>query len=298
MTDTLTAVPGLLVGHYTHPSGTTGTTAVLFPSGAVAGGVVPGSAPGSREHGLLEPRHLAPQIHGICLSGGSAFGLSTADGVMAVLLERGIGLPVGEHCVPLVPAAILFDLPVARARPSAAWGRAAAEAASSEPVPCGRVGAGAGARVGLASGCAVPGGLGSAARPTSTGHHIGALVALNAFGSVRHPTTGRWICGGPAVLTGAGAALGHTTLVVVATDHPLDKAAAGIVARMATAGLARTLWPAFAPIDGDTVFVASTSHAETPPAGRLSLLGHLAAEVVAEAVLRAVGASVADGSPP
>lgn len=287
MNPTITSVPGVLAGHFTHASGTSGTTAVLFPEGAVAGGFVPGSAPGSREQGVLEPRHLADRIHGVCLSGGSAFGLSAADGVMAVLEARGIGFLVGEHCIPIVPAAILFDLPVASARPDASWGRAAAEAASTEPLPSGRVGAGAGARVGLASGAASPGGSGCAARSIGA-VRVGAFAAVNAFGSVWDPARAAWVVGGPPVLGGEAAAMGHTTLVVVTTDHPLDKAACGIVARMASAGLARTLVPAFAPIDGDTIIVASTGGPGRPSAGMLGHLGHVAAELVAEAVLDAV----------
>lgn len=285
---TLTAVPGVEAGHWTHASGTTGTTALLFPGGAVAGVVVPGSAPGSRELGLLRPEHLAPEIHGICLSGGSAFGLSAADGVMAVLRDRGIGLDVGSHRVPLVPAAILFDLPVAAALPDAESGRAAAAAASTAPLPRGRVGAGAGARVGKAAGTAVAGGFGTAAARWE-GHVVAAGAAVNAYGSVWDPGAGRWRAGGP--FAGGRAELGgNTTLVVVATDAPLSKPQCTNIAWMATAGLARTLVPAFTPLDGDTVFVASTRPG--PGLGPLALgaLGHAAAEVVAAAILDAVPA--------
>ena len=287
MNSSITSVSGVLAGHFTHPSNTTGCTTAIFPEGAVAGGFVPGSAPGSREHGVLEPRHLADRIHGVCFSGGSAFGLAAADGVMTALADRGIGLRVGAHLVPIVPAAILFDLPVAHARPSADWGRWSVEAATAAPLARGRVGAGAGARVGLASGAASPGGIGGAAQ-TVSGRRVAALVALNAFGSVREPWTGRWVRGGPPVLDGEGAPLGHTSLVLVATDAPLDKAACAVVARMAAAGLARTLVPAFAPIDGDTVIVVSTGGPARPSAGTQSRLGHAAAECVAQAVLDAV----------
>ena len=287
MNQTITAVPGVQAGHFTHTSGSTGTTAILFPKGAVAGGFVPGSAPGSREHGLLEPRHLAPVIHGVCLSGGSAYGLAAADGVMAALEARGVGLMVGAHRVPLVPAAILFDLPVAQARPDASWGRAAADAASAAPLPWGRVGAGAGARVAMASGQSSPGGIGGASCALGE-YTAGVLVAVNAFGSVVDPATGAWVRGGPPMLAGDGAPLGHTTLVVVATDQPLDKAACGVVARMASAGLARTLVPAFAPVDGDTIIVASTGSPARPSAGALTRVGHAAAELVAAAVLQSV----------
>lgn len=284
--NTLTAVPGVEAGHWTHPSGTTGTTAILFPEGAVGGVVVPGSAPGSRELGVLAPHHLADRVHGFCLSGGSAFGLAAADGVVAVLRERGIGFPVGAHCIPLVPAAILFDLPVAAVQPDAASGRAAARAASTAPLARGRVGAGAGARVGKAAGRTVPGGFGTAARDWGQ-HRVGAGVAVNAYGSVRDPETGRWLAGGPFA-AGAAELGGNTTLAVVATDAPLTKAQCQVVAQMATAGLARTLVPAFTPVDGDTVFVASTG--QGPPLEPLALgaLGHAAAEVLAAAVLDSV----------
>lgn len=287
MNTTITSVTGVLAGHYTHPTGTTGTTAVVFPGGATASGFVPGSAPGTREHGVFDPRHLADRIHGVCLSGGSAWGLCTADGVMAALAERGIGMQVGAHCIPIVPAAILFDLPVSKARPEAAWGRHAVDAATDAPLPTGRVGAGAGARVGLASGTASPGGLGNAAVSVA-GARVAAVAAVNAFGSVVDPADQSWVAGGPPVLEGEGAPLGHTTLVLVVTDAPLDKAGCAVVSRMAAAGLARTLVPAFAPVDGDTVIVASTGPTARATPGMLARLGHAAAVCVAEAVLSAV----------
>ncbi len=287
MNSTITSVSGVLVGHFTHPSATTGTTAVVFPGGAVASGFVPGSAPGTREHGVFDPRHLADRIHAVCFSGGSAWGLCTADGVMAALADRDIGFLVGSHRIPIVPAAILFDLPVSKARPEADWGRQAVEVASREPVTLGRVGAGTGARVGLASGAASPGGLGSAAASVGD-HQVGALVVVNAYGSVRDPDSGAWVVGGPPKLEGNASPLANTTLVVVATDAPLDKAGCAIVSRMASAGLARTLVPAFAPVDGDTVIVASTGGSEKQGPELLTRLGHVAAECVARAVLVAV----------
>ena len=286
--DSLTAVPGVEAGHWTHASGTTGTTAILFPGGAVGGVVVPGSAPGSRELGVLAPEHLAERIHGICLSGGSAFGLAAADGVMQALRARGIGHPVGAHRIPLVPAAILFDLPVAAVQPDAESGRSAAEVASTQPLARGRAGAGAGARVGKAAGVSAPGGFGTAA--ACFGDHIlGAGVAVNAYGSVRHPETGAWLAGGPFA-AGAAELGSNTTLAVVATDVPLSKAQCRIVAQMATAGLARTLVPAFTPVDGDTVFVASTGSGPLLDPLQLGALGHAAAELLARAVCSSVSA--------
>ncbi|MBW1879302.1 MAG: P1 family peptidase, partial [Deltaproteobacteria bacterium] len=183
---TLTAVPGVLAGHWTHQSATTGVTAILFPNGARGGVWVPGSATGSREMGVLEPTHLAAHVHGICLAGGSAFGLSAADGLMEVLEERNIGFVTPHGLIPIVPAAILYDLHTAKARPDRASGRLAAEAASAEPVAEGPVGAAAGARVGRASGNHARGGVGTwAARWQDW--TVGVLAAVNALGSVRDP---------------------------------------------------------------------------------------------------------------
>ena len=284
MNATITAVPGVLGAHWTHPSGTTGCTVLVFPEGATAGGCVPGSAPGGRELGALEPTHLAGEVHAFCLSGGSAFGLAVADGVMAELASRDIGFDAMGHRVPIVPAAILFDLPVARARPDAAAGRAAAAAASRDPLPTGRVGAGAGATVAKATGTARPGGLGSACRRVGD-HRVGVAVALNAFGSVRDPETGAWLAGGeggdPAL---QGDWRGNTTLVAVATDAPLSRAQATVAARMAQAGLARCLYPAFAAVDGDTVLLAATGTGSPVDALALSRIGHEAALAVADAI--------------
>jgi len=283
----ITAVPGVLAGHWTHESGTTGCTVLVFPEGATAGGCVPGSAPGGREIGVLDPCHLAGEVHAFCLSGGSAFGLATADGVLAELVERGIGFDAVGHRVPIVPTAILFDLPVAEARPDATAGRAAAAAASSETLASGRVGAGAGATVAKAGGQPAPGGLGTAHRPVG-GWTVGAVAAVNAFGSVRHPETGVWLAGGPlgeAVLGGDWR--GNTSLIAVATDAPLSRPQATVVARMAQAGLARCLYPAFAAVDGDTVFVASTTRGSID-ALEVTTLGHAAALTVADAIVAAV----------
>ena len=246
------------------------------------------ASPGGRETGVLDPTHLAGEVHGLVLSGGSAFGLATADGVMEVLAERGIGFDAMGHTVPIVPAAILFDLQVATARPSAESGRAAAEAASTAPLPRGRVGAGAGATVAKSTGKPSPGGLGSSLRSVG-GHAVGALAAVNAFGSVRHPDTGAWLAGGPLAEPAlAGDWRGNTSLVAVATDAPLSRPQATVVARMAQAGLARCLYPAFAAVDGDTVFVASTGAGAPLDALALTRLGHEAALAVADAIVDAV----------
>ncbi|MCK6503611.1 P1 family peptidase [Myxococcota bacterium] len=287
---TPTAVPGVRAGHWTHPAGTTGVTVLRFPGGAQAGVAVPGHAPGSRELVVLEPTHLAGRIHALCLAGGSAFGLSAADGVMAVLAEDGEGFDTGHGRVPIVPAAILFDLPSGPHRPAAAAGSAAARACSSVPLAQGRVGAGAGARVGKAHGNVAPGGIGCAGE-----HHgawtIAAVAAVNAFGGIRGPD-GAWVAGGP-LAGGAGPDLqgdwrGHTTLVAVVTDAPLSRVQCTILARMATAGLARAIDPAFSPVDGDVVFAVSTGAGEGPDPLALSALGAAAARVVAAAVVAGV----------
>lgn len=290
MNGTITAVPGVLAGHFTHPTGQTGVTVALFPGGARAGVHVPGSATGTRELGVLDPAHLAGDVHGFCLAGGSAFGLAAAEGVMDVLADRGIGFDTSHGLVPIVPGAILFDLHTATARPDREAGRGAALAATADPLAEGRVGAGAGARVGLASGMPVPGGVGSLAEAVG-GWTVGACVAVNAVGSVWDPEAARWVAGGPASgheLLSAGDWRGQTTLAIVVTDAPLDRVQATVLARMASAGMARALYPAFTPFDGDVVFAASTG-AGRVEALDLMRLGDAAARCVARAIVRGVG---------
>lgn len=287
-----TSVPGVLAAHWTHPEGTTGVTVLRFPGGARAGLSVPGHAPGSRELGVLAPTHLAGAIHALCLAGGSAFGLAAADGVMAVLAEQGEGFDTGAGKVPIVPAAILFDLSVGPHRPDAAAGAAAARACSRDPLPEGRVGAAAGGRVGKAHGNVVPGGTGCAEEAVGA-FTVAAVAAVNAFGGVRDPATGAFVAGGPigaATPSLPGDWRGNTTLAAVLTDAPLDRAQCTVLADMATAGLARTLDPAFTPFDGDTVFAVSTGQGSSD-AGLLTALGAAAARVLARAVLRGVGVS-------
>ena len=283
---TISGISGVEAGHWTDGAAQTGCTVLVFPEGAVGGGVVPGSAPGSRELGVLESEHLADRVHGFCFAGGSAFGLAAADGVMSELAERGVGFRLGPHCIPLVPAAILFDLGVASARPTAESGRLATRAASSEPLAEGRVGAAAGATVALASGSPQPGGLGSWLIQDGD-LSVAAVVALNAYGSVRDPETGQWLAGDGSVRTTAPL-LSNTTLAAVATDACLTKPQANIVAQMASAGLARCLYPAYAPVDGDTVLVAATGAHGSLDAIRLARLGHLAARCVERSIVRAM----------
>jgi len=309
MNSTITAVEGVKVGHTTLEERPTGCTVVLVEAGAVGAVDVRGSAPGTRETDLLDPVNLIQEVHAVVLSGGSAFGLDAASGVMRYLDERGIGFPTGVARVPIVPAAILFDLGVGgkpEIRPAADCGYRAAQAASSAPVAEGNVGAGAGATVGklMGSGRAMKGGLGSAALRAPGGLVVGAIVAVNAGGDVIDPSTGRVIAGvrtedGRALadarlLIRAGArarsrAGANTTIGVVATNARLTKSQATKVAQMAHDGLARAIAPAHGPFDGDTIFVLATG-VQTDEADLLTV-GALAADAVAEAIVRAVHAA-------
>ena len=297
----LTDVPGVTVGHFTETRRPTGCTVVLTEEGATCGVDVRGGAPGTRETALLDPVNMVSVVHGIALSGGSAFGLDAAAGVMRHLEERGRGFAVGAARVPIVPAAILFDLGVgdARIRPDASAGYAAARAASGGPVAEGSVGAGA--TVGKLWGIeyAMKGGVGSASIRLRDELVVAALVAVNAAGDVVDPADGRLVAGARSGdgrrLRGSMRALiageappalqgSNTTLGVVATNASLTKAQATRVAMMAHDGLARAIQPVHTPWDGDTVFALSTGRA----AASELLVGALAAEVTARAILRAV----------
>ena len=304
--DALTDIAGLMVGHFTHPGRATGCSVVLCPQGVVAGVDVRGGAPGTRETDLLAPENLIDRVHAVLLSGGSAFGLDAAGGVMRWLEERGHGYAVGAARVPIVPAAVLFDLwhGDVRMRPDAAAGYAACTAASTGKPAQGSVGAGAGAAVGKLFGIerAMKGGIGSASVRVG-GITVAALVAVNAIGDVIDPVDGAVLAGArtsadsrhllhtaAALLRGevparlqAGTA---TTLGVVATDARLDKAQCRKLAGMAHDGLARCINPAHTPHDGDTLFALATG--DSGDAGNLSLIGALAAEVTARAVISAI----------
>lgn len=283
-------VPGVLAGHATDREAHTGCSVLVFPGGAAIGVHLPGSATGTRELGVLRPGHLARRCHALVLSGGSAFGLATADGVMRALAERGIGHRVGSHVVPIVPAAILFDLSVATRCPDADDGRSAVEAAfAGRPFDEGSVGAGSGALVGMASGTTEPGGLGTAGVVVGR-WTLSVVVACNAVGSVR-AEDGSWLAGGPPRSGIAGEEGAHTTLVAVVTDAPLDREQCTVLAKMASAGLARVLEPAFLPFDGDIVFAAATGSGDRPEPEALAGLGHEAAGCVAAAIRRGVRAA-------
>ena len=304
----LTDVRGLRVGHFTETRRPTGCTVILAPDGAVAGVDVRGAAPGTRETELLAPTNAIEKIHALMLGGGSAFGLDAAGGVMRWLEEHGIGVQVGPARVPIVPAAILFDLWIGDAsiRPDAASGYAACEAAGTDPVAEGNVGAGTGASVGKLFGIhrAMRGGLGSAS-VTVGGITVAALVAVNAIGDVIDPSTGLPIAGARSedgrrlqgtmrsMLRGELAASlqpgSATTLGVVATDAVLTKAQATKMAQMAHDGFARSINPVHTMTDGDTIFALATG--ASGQTASLTLIGALGAEMMATAIVRAVRAA-------
>jgi L-aminopeptidase/D-esterase-like protein len=304
MHNAITDVMGIRVGHWSHEQAATGCTVVLCgEGGAVAGVDVRGGAPGTRETALLDPTCLVERVHAVCLSGGSAFGLAAADGVMRYLEEQHIGFATGVARVPIVPAAILFDLALgdASVRPDAAAGFAACLAAADGPVAEGSVGAGTGATVGKLHGLAgaMKGGVGTASCRTAEGIVVGALAAVNSLGNVVDPRSGEIVAGARRMgaegfvdmeatllggLPGVQTPLTNTTLGVVATDAALTKAQATKVAQMAQDGVARAIRPAHTPFDGDLVFALSLGERE----GDVGQVGALAARVLAEAVVRAV----------
>ncbi|MDP6375918.1 MAG: P1 family peptidase [Pseudomonadales bacterium] len=302
----LTLIEGIRVGHHTLSQRPTGCTVVLTEGGAVAGVDVRGSAPGSREVALLAPVNTVERVHAVVLSGGSAFGLDSASGVVRYLEDRDIGLDVGIAKVPIVPAAILFDLGVGGkpdVRPGADCGFQAARAATSGVIAQGNVGVGAGATVGKSSGPgrAMKGGIGTAAIELPNGLVVAALIAVNALGDVIDPATGELIAGvrdengsgladvrkllrsGALVQDGLGR---NTTIGVVATNARLTKTQATKIAQMAHDGLARAIVPAHTPSDGDMLFALALGNWKGD--ARISTVGALAAEAVSAAILSAI----------
>jgi L-aminopeptidase/D-esterase-like protein len=311
MHNAITDVAGIKVGHYTDREGVTGCTVVLCEEGAVGGVDVRGSAPATRETDLMRPANLVQEAHAVLLTGGSAYGLDAASGVMRWLEEHGIGFNVGVGVVPIVPSAALFDLTIGdpQARPDAVAGYQACQAATSEPVNEGSVGAGTGATVGKLLGpkFATKGGLGTASTKIGKGIVVGAIVAVNAFGDVVEADTGTIIAGTRKPMVGGfintvkhmqgnlgQAILGFasTTLAVVATDAHLSKEAANKVAQMAHDGLARSIRPVHTMLDGDTVFALATGKPRGKKNEKRSadptVVGVAAAEILAQAVVRAV----------
>jgi len=310
----ITDVRGIEVGHAQDNEALTGCTVILCRKGAVAGVDVRGSAPGTRETDLLNPVNLVDKVHAIVLAGGSAFGLDAASGVMKYLEENNIGFKAGAAKVPIVPAAILFDLNTGRAdvRPDSAMGYGAATSASSDAPAEGNIGAGTGASVGKMFGAslATKSGVGTASISIGGGVIVGALVAVNTWGDVVDPRTNEIIAGlrsgkvGPIRVGGAGrfadtlemmkkpagrsmlglASRSNTVIGAVATNAKLTKTQATKVAQMAQDGIARTMRPAHGMFDGDTVFALSTGGRKAD----VTTVGAFAAEALVEAVLRAV----------
>jgi L-aminopeptidase/D-esterase-like protein len=313
----ITDVPGILVGQAQNDEALTGCTIILCEKGAVGGVDQRGGAPGTREVDALHPMHLVTKVHGITLAGGSAFGLEAATGVMRYLEEKGVGFDTRIVKVPIVPAAILFDLGVGKAsvRPDAAMGYLACQNASSEPPAEGNVGAGTGATVGkiLGVGQCMKSGIGTASLEIGAGVIVGAIAAVNAFGDVIDPSTGQIIAGarsrdvGPLHIGAPGyfadtmhvmqtligrtalgfGSRGNTVIGVVATNAKLDKEDTNKVAQMAHDGLARTIRPAHTMLDGDTIFALATGEHSAD----VNIVGAYGAEVFAQAILRAVRAA-------
>ena len=308
--DSITAVPGVTVGHWTDSQSPTGCTVVICPpEGAVASCDVRGGAPATRNTDLLLPGYIVQRIHAVLLTGGSEFGHDAGAGVVRWLREHGHGFAYPTGTLPVVSGAVIFDRSIGDPErwPGPDAGYAACEAASSDPVPEGSVGVGAGATVGKALQIdrALKGGVGSATERTASGIVIGALVAVNCWGEVSDLDTGKVIAGPRGEKPGTFAdtleamraapplspfltatAPENTTLGVVATDAALTKEDAYRLAIMAQAGLARTIRPAHSPVDGDTVFALTTgrNHEQTD----LLQLGTLAARAVERAIVRAV----------
>ncbi|OFW12683.1 MAG: peptidase S58 [Acidobacteria bacterium RIFCSPLOWO2_12_FULL_67_14] len=306
----LTDVEGLKVGHHTLAERPTGCTVILVDGAGAAGGVSQrGAAPGTRETDLLNPLNLVDKVNAIVFSGGSAYGLDAAQGVVRYLEERKIGWPVGAAgVVPIVPSAILFDLAFggdSRVRPTADCGYRAASSASDGPVAEGNVGAGAGATVGKVAGRerSMKGGIGSASIRLPNGLVVGALAAVNAIGDIIDPASGQVVAGvrsadgrgladartllrdGSLMRAVAPRAGENSTLALVATNARLSKPEVSRVALMADDGLARAIVPAHTVGDGDTVFALATGRwSGTADA---SIVGALAADVLAEAIVRA-----------
>ena len=316
MHNAITDVPGIQVGQAQDLDALTGCSVVLCPPGTVGGVDQRGGAPGTRETDLLRPLQMVEEVHAILLAGGSAFGLRAADGVVRFLEARGIGFPVGPTRIPLVPAAIIFDLFIGQAdrRPDAEMGFLAAENASAAAPAMGNVGAGAGATLGKLGGPAraMKSGIGSASISVGPELIIGALVAVNPIGDVINPATGQILAGvrepgsdaAPFVFSDSLNVLrqrndqarpgANTVIGVVASNARLSKAHTNKVAQMAQDGLARCIRPAHTMADGDTIFALSTGQVEADA----TLVGSFAAEVFSQAILNGVRAAQSAGGLP
>jgi L-aminopeptidase/D-esterase-like protein len=299
----LTDIPGIRVGHVSDYEAITGCTVILTEGGAVAGIDMRGSATGSQESDVLNPLHITPYIHGLCLAGGSAFGLEAASGVRRYLESKKIGFTFGGAIVPIVPSSILFDLGIGRSdvRPTREMGQAAAAAASSDAVAEGNVGAGTGCTVGKIRGLrqAMKGGVGSFTVRLTETVMVSALVAVNALGDVIDPSSGKIVAGArktadsrefvnsaEAILKGAkvGNKGGNTTLAVIATNAKLTKTQVTKLAQFAQCGMVRAISPVHTVSDGDTVYALSIGS----EIADFLALGVAAAEAVTQAILRGV----------
>ncbi len=324
LNNTITDIPGIEVGHAQNDEALTGCTVVICRKGATAGVDVRGGAPGTRETDLLNPVNLVEKVHAVMLAGGSAFGLDAASGAMRFLDEHKIGFSTGPVRVPIVPSAILYDLGVGRAdiRPDAEMGYQACVNASNGAVIEGNAGAGTGASVGKILGPkqAMKSGVGSASRLVGSGLIVGALVAVNAFGDVVDPKSGEIIAGvrstkaGPLQVGAQGyfadtmqlmksflgktvlsfATRANTVIGVVAANVSLTKTEMTKVAQMAQDGVARAIRPAHSMLDGDTIFALATGGSKAD----VSTVGAFAAEVLSDAVVRAVRMSASAGDLP
>ena len=312
--DAITDIPGLRVGHAQDEEALTGCTVILCEDGAIGGVDQRGGAPGTRETDAMHPMHLVNEVHAVVLAGGSAFGLDAATGVVNYLEERGVGFDVRVARVPIVPAAILFDLGIGRAdvRPDAEMGYQACQNASTDPPAEGNIGAGTGATVGKIIGMAgaMKSGIGTASLEIGSGVIVGAIAAVNVFGDVIDPASGQIVAGARVVQKGpvkigkgpyfadtmcvmesliGRTMLGfmsreNTAIGVVATNAKLNKEQINKVAQMAQDGLARTVRPAHTMLDGDTIFALATGEKKAD----VNIVGAFAAEVFAQAVLRGV----------
>ena len=314
LNNAITDIPGIQVGHAQDEQALTGCTVVLCEGGAIGGVDQRGGAPGTRETDAMHPMHLVNEVHAVVLAGGSAFGLDAASGVVRYLEERGVGFDVRVARVPIVPAAILFDLGIGRSdvRPDAEMGYQACLNASADPPAEGNIGAGTGATVGKILGLAgaMKSGIGTASLEIGSGVKVGAIAAVNVFGDVIDPETGQIIAGARVVQKGpvkigkgpyfadtlsvmesliGRTVLGfisreNTAIGIVATNAKLNKEQINKVAQMAQDGLARTVCPAHTMLDGDTIFALATGEKKAD----VNIVGAFAAEVFAQAVLRAV----------
>lgn len=310
MQNAITDVPGILVGHATDLVAMTGCTVILAEGGAVGGVDQRGGAPGTRETDALRPMHLVANTHAVLLAGGSAFGLNAAAGVMRYLEEKGIGFDTGYARVPIVPAAVLFDLGIGQSniRPDAEMGYLACRNANSQETAEGNVGAGTGATVGKIFGMrqAMKSGIGTCSVNLGGGLVIGAIIAVNAFGDIINPENGKIVAGARAISIDKAAqpeftdtlatmksfigktilqfsSMHNTVIGVVATNARLTKEEANNVAQMAQDGLARAVRPAHTMFDGDTIFTLATGRKKAD----VNVIGAFAAECVATAIIRA-----------